>query len=104
MSTRAMVERSKEMKSLGYTGLHAFLFVDHADAASGSLREVLANAWHHSHFENGQVLFAHEFVGPFLGFAHLRAAKDDLEGLEGCSRSFGITAWDAASRSRPAAT
>ena len=40
MSTRAMVERSKEMKSLGYTGLHAFLFYDHADAASGSLREV----------------------------------------------------------------
>lgn len=83
MSTRAMVERSKQVKSLGYTGLHAFLFVDHADAAKGSLRELLADAWHHCHFESGQVLFAHEFVGPFLGFAHLRAAKDDLEGLEG---------------------
>ncbi len=83
MSERATAERSKQMKSLGYTGLHAFLFVDHVDPASGSVRQVLADIWHHAHFENGHVLFAHDFVGPFLGFAHLRAAKDDLEGLEG---------------------
>jgi len=83
MSEKSLAERSKLTKSLGYTGLHAFLFVDEVDEASGSVSEVLAHAWHHAHFENGHVLFAHEFVGPFIGFAHLRTARDDLEGLEG---------------------
>jgi hypothetical protein len=82
MASKAAAKKSGHKKKLDYSGLHAFLFVDHVAPKAGTVRDVMMKIWKKPSFENGQVLFAHDFVGPFLGFAHLRAEDDDLESME----------------------
>jgi len=80
MATERAAKKSGDTGDLDYTGSHAFLFVDHVDPQAGTVRDVMMSIWKGEPFANGSVLFAHDFVGPFLGFAHLRA--EDLEGME----------------------
>ena len=70
----------KSKAKLNYKGLHSFLFVDHVTegkSARGAMEKIASFVP-----TSGNVLFAHGFVGSFLGFAHLQVAQDDLEAME----------------------
>ncbi len=64
-----------------YTGLHAFVFIDHVPDGETprSLAEKLRGM---GRPPEGPVMFASDAVGSYLGFAHLRVEEDDLSGLQ----------------------
>lgn len=72
---------SKEEEDYGYTGLHAFVFIDRIHGAR-TPAEVVAGLRALGAPPEGPVIFASEFVGPYLAFAHLRVEEDDLSALQ----------------------
>ena len=65
----------------GYTGLHAFVFIDRV-AHGDTPRNVVARLRELGGPPTGPVFFAAEVVGKYLAFAHLRVEEeDDLAGL-----------------------
>ncbi len=81
----------KKDPSYWYTGLHAFVFLDHAPEGLRireiveSLR-VLAPDTEGDSATTGRVIFASEFVGPYSAFAHIRVDDEDGEGLKRIQR------------------
>ena len=59
-----------------YTGLHAFVFIDHVPRDE-TPRSVVSRLREFGP-PDGPVLFAAEVVGPYVAFAHLRVEDDDL--------------------------
>jgi hypothetical protein len=73
-----MAERDR---SLDYTGIHAFVFVDRVDPGV-NIREVVDTLRAFGPPPKGPVIFASDFVGDYLAFAHLRVEEEDLAGLQ----------------------
>lgn len=65
----------------GYTGLHAFVFIDEVDPGM-NIREVIDDLRGLGSPPEGPVIFAAEMVGSSLGFAHIRVEDGDLAGLQ----------------------
>lgn len=68
-------------QGFGYTGLHAFVFIDHVDPGT-NIREVVDALRAFGPPPDGPVMFASEMVGSSIGFAHLRVGDGDLAGLQ----------------------
>lgn len=65
-----------------YTGLHAFVFIDRIPGST-SPAEVVSALRALGSPPDGPVIFASEFVGRYLAFAHLWVEnEDDLSGLQ----------------------
>ena len=71
-----------EPTDFGYTGMHAFVFIDSVDPGT-NIRTVVNALREFGPPPRGPVMFASEMVGSSLGFAHLRVEDDDLAGLQG---------------------
>lgn len=64
-----------------YTGLHAFVFVDHVPETDSPIGVVNRLRHELKAPPEGPVMFAGDAVGPYLAFAHLRVEEGDLSGL-----------------------
>jgi DNA-binding Lrp family transcriptional regulator len=64
-----------------YTGLHAFVFIDHVEPGT-TVREVVDRLRAFGPPPAGPVIFASEFVGHYSAFAHVRVEENDLAGLQ----------------------
>jgi hypothetical protein len=60
-----------ETEGYGYTGLHAFVFIDSVDPGA-NIRDVIDALRAFGPPPDGPVMFASEMVGSYLGFAHVR--------------------------------
>jgi DNA-binding Lrp family transcriptional regulator len=64
-----------------YTGLHAFLFIDRVQAGK-TPADVVSGLRGLGSPPDGPVIFASEFVGQYLAFAHVWVEEGDLSGLQ----------------------
>jgi DNA-binding Lrp family transcriptional regulator len=81
---RLQVEMATDQgNDLGYTGLHAFVFIDGADPGR-NVADVIEDigGTEGREFPNGRVMFASVTVGAHKGFAHVRAEEGDLGALQ----------------------
>jgi hypothetical protein len=82
-----------------YTGLHAFVFLDHAPEGFRT-REVVQVLRGSTQDETttGKVIFASEFVGPYRAFAHVRVENEDGKGLKRLQEFIAGPLWEAGAR------
>lgn len=64
-----------------YTGLHAFVFIDHVPETDSPYAVVQRLRNELKGPPEGPVMFAGDVVGPYQAFAHLRVEEGDLSGL-----------------------
>jgi hypothetical protein len=89
----------KKEPSDWYTGLHAFVFLDHAPDdlhtrdIVGTLRDLPEDP-----DAPGTVIFASEFVGAYPAFAHVRVDDDDGRGLRRLQHFIAGPLWNAGAR------
>jgi hypothetical protein len=92
-------KKKKKEPSDWYTGLHAFVFLDHAPEGMrtrdivGTLRDLPEDA-----DTPGTVIFASEFVGAYPAFAHVRVPDDDGQGLRRLEHFIAGPLWTAGAR------
>lgn len=72
---------SQRESEFDYTGLHAFVFIDHVPEAD-SPYSVAKELRKMGGPPDGPVMFASDVVGSYLAFAHLRVEEGDLSGLQ----------------------
>ena len=72
----AKKKKKKKEPSDWYTGLHAFVFLDHAPEGMHT-RDIVVTLRNLSEDADtsGTVIFASEFVGAYPAFAHVRVAR-----------------------------
>ena len=91
--------KKKKEPSDWYTGLHAFVFLDHAPEGLhirdivGTLRDLPEDSE-----APGTVIFASEFVGPYSAFALGRVDDDDGRGLRRLQHFIAGPLWNAGAR------
>lgn len=94
-----MTAKKTKEPSDWYTGLHAFVFLDHAPEGMrtrdivGTLRDLPEDLQ-----TPGTIIFASEFVGAYPAFAHVRVPDDDGRGLRRLQRFIAGPLWDAGAR------
>lgn len=76
-----MAANEEFLEQFGYTGLHAFVFIDEVDPGT-NIRTVIDALRAFGPPPDGNVIFASELVGSSLGFAHIRVEEGDLAGLQ----------------------
>ncbi len=82
-----------------YTGLHAFVFLDHAPEGLRTQEIVVAlRGSEPDEATTGRVIFASEFVGAYRAFAHVRVDDSDGQGLKRLQRYIEGPLWDAGAR------
>jgi hypothetical protein len=92
-------KKKKNEPSDWYSGLHAFVFLDHAPEGMhtrdivGTLRDLPEDPE-----TPGTVIFASEFVGAYPAFAHVRVPDDDGEGLRRLQHFIAGPLWNAGAR------
>jgi hypothetical protein len=95
----AKKKNKEEEPSDWYTGLHAFVFLDHAPEGLHTrdivqtLRELPEDP-----DTPGRVIFASEFVGPYPAFAHVRVDDEDGRGLRRLQHFIAGPLWNAGAR------
>jgi hypothetical protein len=98
-----MAAKKKKDPGYWYTGLHAFVFLDHAPEGL-RIREIVETLRElppdtdGDDATTGRVIFASEFVGPYSAFAHVRVDDEDGEGLKRIQRFISGRLWDAGAR------
>ena len=93
-----MAAKKKE-PSDWYTGLHAFVFLDHAPEGTRTRDVVLTlRDLAPDRTTTGKVIFASEFVGAYRAFAHVRVDDDDGQGLKRLQKYIAGPLWDAGAR------
>jgi hypothetical protein len=98
-----MAAKKKDDPDDWYTGLHAFVFLDHAPEGLRirtiveTLRD-LPPAPDPDPDSRGRVIFASEFVGAYTAFAHVRVDNDDGKGLKRLQRFISGPLWEAGAR------
>jgi hypothetical protein len=97
--TAKNAKKKKKEPSDWYTGLHAFVFLDHAPEGLhtrdivGTLRELPEDP-----DTPGRVIFASEFVGAYPAFAHVRVDDEDGRGLRRLQHFIAGPLWNAGAR------
>ena len=92
-------KKKKTEPSDWYTGLHAFVFLDHAPEGMhtrdivGTLRDLPEDP-----DTPGTIIFASEFVGAYPAFAHVRVPDDDGQGLRRLQHFIAGPLWNAGAR------
>jgi hypothetical protein len=85
---------AEEPGPFDYTGLHAFVFVDHVPETDSPIEVVNRLRDELKAPPEGPVMFAGDVVGPYQAFAHLRVEEGDLSGLldliNGSLRQHGV--------------
>ncbi|HET9723256.1 MAG TPA: Lrp/AsnC ligand binding domain-containing protein [Actinomycetota bacterium] len=72
---------AEEPGPFDYTGLHAFVFVDHVSETDSPIEVVNRLRNELKGPPEGPVMFAGDVVGAYQAFAHLRVEEGDLSGL-----------------------
>ncbi|HSD48229.1 MAG TPA: hypothetical protein VLE71_00190 [Actinomycetota bacterium] len=72
---------AEEPGPFDYTGLHAFVFIDHVPETDSPFAVVQRLRNELKGPPEGPVMFAGDVVGPYQAFAHLRVEEGDLSGL-----------------------
>ncbi len=94
-----MAAKKKKDPGDWYTGLHAFVFLDHAPEGLRTQDIVLAlRGLEQDEATTGRVIFASEFVGVYRAFAHVRVDDSDGEGLKRLQRYIAGPLWDTGAR------
>ena len=92
-------KKKKKEPSDWYTGLHAFVFLDHAPEGM-HIRDVVLTLRDLPEDSDtpGTVIFASEFVGAYTAFAHVRVPDDDGQGLRQLEHFIAGPLWNAGAR------
>lgn len=100
-----MAAKKKKVPEYWYTGLHAFVFLDHAPVGLRTQEVVEALRALPVDFDEetgegttGRVIFASEFVGAYTAFAHVRVDDADGQGLRRLQRYISGPLWEAGAR------
>ena len=92
-------KKKKKQPSDWYTGLHAFVFLDHAPEGMHTRDIVLTlRDLPEDSDTPGTVIFASEFVGAYPAFAHVRVPDDDGQGLRQLEQFIAGPLWNAGAR------
>ena len=83
-----------EQPDYWYTGVHTFVFIDHVPPDK-NVRDVMKELRRRGPDpERGPVMFASEFVGPYIAFAHLRTEEEEGRELANVQELIAGTLWD----------
>jgi hypothetical protein len=83
-----------EQPDYWYTGVHTFVFMDHVPPDK-NVRDVVKELRRRGPDpERGPVMFASEFVGPYIAFAHLRTEQEEGRDLAVVQELIAGTLWD----------
>jgi hypothetical protein len=92
-------KKRKKEPSDWYSGLHAFVFLDHAPEGM-HMRDIVLTLRDLPEDSDtpGTVIFASEFVGAYPAFAHVRVPDDDGQGLRRLQHFIAGPMWTAGAR------